>query len=101
MWVCECGFVNQTSNKKCRGQTEAGKCGKPRPDDVLPPQKTLGKHVRDYCPNCKRHTDFTRYNIHKNRWTCTVCHRRTKMKGKPVPEPTPDVDFIPTFFKVN
>lgn len=83
MWVCAKGHKNSNSNKSCHGPN----CDEPKPKSiqVLEKQKAARQEVRDRCPKCNRHTLFVR--VKGNKWSCTVCHSKCKMVGKPMPEP--------------
>lgn len=63
-------------------------CKTPKPDKILQQEiKTFGKtNVRDYCPRCKSHNNFTRVSSN-NAWSCNNCHAKCRKKGKPIPEP--------------
>lgn len=78
VWLCTvCGGKNNNSSTKCR----IYKCHAPKPVVINRDERN---HVRDYCPNCQHHEDFNR--VGKNVWSCSRCHKKCKMTGKPVPE---------------
>lgn len=84
VWIClTCQKKNNNSSRKC----VTPKCKTPKPEEVLKKQieKQNKKFLRDYCPVCKTHRNFTRIKK-KNKWFCSGCHKAFKFKGEPVPE---------------
>lgn len=92
MWICErCYHKNNNSNSKCHGPH----CNAPKPEKIKKQEsKQIEKtQVRDYCPMCRCHQDFTKVATKENVWVCGKCHRRFRKRGKPVPEPKNDTSI--------
>lgn len=79
MWRCECNYKNNNSKMRC------GKCEKIRegfkPKDIPISKREI---IRDYCPVCKKHTNFKKVN--KQQYSCQSCHKKFKMIGPPISE---------------
>lgn len=93
MWICKrCYTKNNNSNKKCHGP----QCNAPKPTEkIKQEQKQFEKtNVRDFCPKCKSHQDFTKVRGKENVWICARCHKKFKKKGKPVPEPVAQLKIV-------
>jgi len=80
-WRCSCNYKNNNSKVVC------GKCEQPRPG-MQPKEIPMAqrKVIRDYCPRCKKHTDFK--HITKTQYSCQACHKKFKLIGPPIPEVT-------------
>ena len=84
MWICEnCEKHNQNKSDKCRRAF----CNGVKSAELIK-QEQIEKAkitIRDYCPKCMSHQDFTKIGKQK-KFKCGKCRRLFKFHGKPVPE---------------